>query len=65
MQADVCLASVLPHFFPYVSLSVVGLCEDTLMMRKANYGNATVYNRWHETELERWLSDHGEFLPLS
>jgi hypothetical protein len=21
----------------------------------------TVYNKWHETELERWLSDHGSF----
>jgi len=20
-----------------------------------------VYNKWHETELERWLSDHGTF----
>lgn len=20
---------------------------------------STVYNKWHETELERWLSDHG------
>lgn len=20
---------------------------------------AAVYNKWHETELERWLSDHG------
>lgn len=25
--------------------------------------NAIVYNRWHETELERWLSDHGMTLP--
>lgn len=21
----------------------------------------TAYNKWHETELERWLSDHGMF----
>lgn len=23
-----------------------------------------VYNKWHETELERWLSDHGAFVPI-
>lgn len=22
----------------------------------------TVYNKWHETELERWLSDHSTIL---
>lgn len=24
-----------------------------------------VYNKWHETELERWLSDHGAFPCMS
>ncbi|USP73934.1 hypothetical protein yc1106_01208 [Curvularia clavata] len=23
------------------------------------FGSAAVYDKWHETELERWLSDHG------
>ena len=23
----------------------------------------SVYNKWHETELDRWLSDHGENYP--
>jgi hypothetical protein len=26
---------------------------------RANVIGLTVYNKWHETELERWLSDHG------
>jgi len=25
----------------------------------------TVYNSWHETELERWLADHGRLRPFS
>ncbi|CRG86388.1 Stress response protein ish1 [Talaromyces islandicus] len=25
----------------------------------SNWFGRSVYNRWHETELERWLSDHG------
>lgn len=23
------------------------------------FGTKPIYNSWHETELERWLSDHG------
>ncbi|ODH53423.1 hypothetical protein GX48_00253 [Paracoccidioides brasiliensis] len=29
-----------------------------------NWFTKAVYNRWHETELERWLSDHGKFLRI-
>lgn len=30
----------------------------------ANVIGLVVYNKWHETELERWLSDHGMDVQL-
>lgn len=28
------------------------------MILRAKANHAVAYNKWHETELERWLSDH-------
>ncbi|KAF2771465.1 hypothetical protein EJ03DRAFT_308830 [Teratosphaeria nubilosa] len=42
--------------FSIASLAVVALVTQTAT---ANiWGGSAVYNKWHETELERWLSDH-------
>lgn len=34
------------------------LCIDVIIIEA--HVIVAVYNRWHETELERWLSDHGK-----
>ena len=36
-----------------------------LMSSKITANNSQAYNKWHETELERWLSDHDIPYPKS
>lgn len=36
---------------------IAGLATQTILA--SNWFSKTVYNKWHETELERWLSDNG------
>lgn len=42
--------------FSFTSLAVVALATQSVV-GDSWFGNAA-YNKWHETELERWLSDH-------
>jgi hypothetical protein len=39
---------------------LVSLRVDSIYVRDLIF---LVYNKWHETELERWLSDHGTYFP--
>lgn len=45
--------------FSFTSLAVVALATQSVV-GDSWFGNAgrAAYNKWHETELERWLSDH-------
>jgi len=40
----------------FLSALVVALTADAVVA--SSWFGKTVYNKWHETELERWLSDH-------
>lgn len=42
--------------FNFVSALVVALAADAAVA--STWFGKAVYNKWHETELERWLSDH-------
>jgi len=47
--------------FSLSSVLVAVLAADTVAA--SSWFGSTVYNKWHETELERWLSDHNVPYP--
>jgi len=47
----------------FISLFLAGLAVDATVA--STWFSKAVYNKWHETELERWLSDHNIPYPAA
>lgn len=49
--------------FSFTAAVVVGLAAESAVA--STWFNKAVYNKWHETELERWLTDHNVPYPTT